>query len=95
MQVLKKSDTVVVLGCGPIGLSVIKWLILKSVNRIIAVDRVPYRLNHAGSYKGVETINFEDYDDTGEYIKEITHGGAGVVIDCVGMDGVMTKFEKV
>lgn len=92
---VKKGDTVVVLGCGPIGLSVIKWLILKSVGRIIAVDRVSYRLNHAASYKGVEIINFEDYDDTGEYIKEITHGGADVVIDCVGMDGVMTNFEKV
>lgn len=92
---VKKGDTVVVLGCGPIGLSVIKWLMLKNVKRIIAVDRVKYRLEHAASYKGVETINLEDYDDTGEYIKEITHGGADVVIDCVGMDGVMTTFEKV
>ena len=23
----------------------------------------------------------------GEHLKEITHGGADVVIDCVGMDG--------
>ncbi|WP_270646857.1 zinc-dependent alcohol dehydrogenase [Paeniclostridium hominis] len=92
---VKKGDTVVVLGCGPIGLSVIKWLILKNVGRIIAVDRVSYRLNHAASYKGIETINFEDHDDTGEYIKEITHGGADVVIDCVGMDGVMSNLEKI
>lgn len=92
---VKKDDTVVVLGCGPIGLSVIKWLILKNVKRIIAVDRISYRLNHAATYKGIEVINFEDYDDTGEYIREITHGGADVVIDCVGMDGVMTNFEKI
>lgn len=91
---VKKGDIVVVLGCGPIGLSAIKWLMLKNVKRIIAVDRVQYRLNHAASYKGVETINFEDHDDTGEYIKEITSGGADVVLDCVGMDGVMSNFEK-
>lgn len=91
---VKSNDTVVVLGCGPIGLSVIKWLIFKNVKRIIAVDNIPYRLNHAASYKGIEIINFEDYDDTGKYINEITHGGADVVIDCVGMDGTMTNFEK-
>ena len=68
---------------------------LKNVKRIIAVDRVSYRLKHASSYKGVEVINFEDHDDTGEYIKEITQGGADVVLDCVGMDGVMSNFEKV
>jgi len=47
------------------------------------------------SYWGVETINFEDYDNTGEYIKEITHGGADVVLDCVGMDGKMSAIEKI
>ncbi|CEP80777.1 theronine dehydrogenase-like Zn-dependent dehydrogenase [[Clostridium] sordellii] len=92
---VKKGDTVVVLGCGPIGLSIIKWLILKNVKRIIAVDKISYRLNHASSYKGVETINIKDHEYTGDYIKEITNGGADVVIDCVGMDGVMTNFEKI
>ena len=53
------------------------------------------RLKHASKYGGVETINFEDYDNTGEYIKEITHGGADVVLDCVGMDGKMSGIEKV
>ena len=33
--------------------------------------------------------------NTGEYIKEITHGGADVVLDCVGMDGKMSGIEKV
>lgn len=89
------GDTVVVLGCGPIGLTTIKWCLLKGAERIIAVDNVPYRLEHAKTYDNVETINFEDYDNTGEYIKEITHGGADVVIDCVGMDGKMTTIERV
>lgn len=78
-----------------IGLTAIKWCILRGANRIIAVDNVGYRLKHAASYKGVETVNFEDYDNTGEYLKEITNGGADVVLDCVGMDGKMTKIEKV
>ncbi len=89
---VKKDDTVVVLGCGPVGLLSIKWAAFHGAKRIIAVDYVKYRLEHAKQY-GVEVINFEEHDNTGEYIKEITHGGADVVIDCVGMDGKMTKFE--
>lgn len=91
---VKPNDTVVVLGCGPVGLLTIKWCILKGAKRIIAVDCVDYRLNHAKKY-GVETINFKKIDNTGEYIKELTHGGADVVIDCVGMDGKMSTFEKI
>ena len=92
---VKSSDTVVVLGCGPVGLLAQKWAIFMGAKRVIAVDSVSYRLNHAKQYNGVETINFENYDNTGEYIKELTNGGADSVIDCVGMDGKMSTIEKV
>ncbi|AFM01849.1 theronine dehydrogenase-like Zn-dependent dehydrogenase [Desulfitobacterium dehalogenans ATCC 51507] len=92
---VKKGDTVVVLGCGPVGLLTIKWAIFQGAKRVIAVDHISYRLDHAYRHYGVETINFEDHDNTGEYIKEITHGGADVVIDCVGMDGKASTLEKI
>ncbi|MFP4697351.1 MAG: zinc-dependent alcohol dehydrogenase [Eubacteriales bacterium] len=92
---IKSGDTVVVLGCGPVGLLTQKWAAYMGAGRIIGVDNINYRLRHAEQYNGVETINFEDQDYTGEYIKNITNGGADVVIDCVGMDGKMTNFEKV
>ena len=92
---MKPGDTVVVLGCGPVGLLTCKWALYHGAKRVIAVDCVDYRLNHAKKYEGVETLNFEDYDNVGEYIKEITHGGADVVIDCVGLDGKMSLVEKV
>ena len=91
---VKGGDTVVVLGCGPVGLLTVKWAAFQGAKRIIAVDYIDYRLKLAQKY-GAETINFEKYDNAGEYIKEITHGGADVVIDCVGMDGKMTAFELV
>ena len=78
---VKPGDTVVVLGCGPVGLLSIKWAIFRGAKRVIAVDHISYRLEHAASYKGVEVINFEEHDNTGEYIKEITHGGADVDFD--------------
>ncbi len=91
---VKGGDTVVVLGCGPVGLLTVKWAASQGAKRIIAVDYIDYRLKQAENY-GAETINFENYDNAGEHIKEITHGGADVVIDCVGMDGKMTAFELV
>lgn len=92
---VKKGDVVVILGCGPIGLTAIKWAILAGAKRVIAVDCVGYRLEHARKYNGVETINIDNYDDTGEYINEITSGGADVVLDCVGVDGKMSTLEKI
>jgi S-(hydroxymethyl)glutathione dehydrogenase/alcohol dehydrogenase len=91
---VKKGDTVVILGCGPIGLSAIKWTILAGAKRIIAVDYIEYRLAHARSY-GVETVNLEEHEDTGEILHDLTDGGADVVLDCVGVDGKMTTLEKI
>lgn len=90
---VKSGDTVIVLGCGPIGLTAIKWSFLAGAKRVIAVDYIEYRLKHAMSY-GAEAVNFETYDDTGEYLHEITHGGADVVLDCVGLDGKASNLEK-
>lgn len=92
---MKPGDTVVVLGCGPVGLLTCKWALYHGAKRVIAVDRVGYRLEHASKYEGVEVLNFEEYDNVGEHIKEMTHGGADVVIDCVGLDGKMSTFEKI
>lgn len=90
---VKEGDTVVILGCGPIGLLAQKFAWLKGAKRIIAVDYIDYRLQHAKRTNKVEIINFEQHDNTGEHIKEITQGGADIVIDCVGMDGKFTPLE--
>lgn len=90
---VKDGDTVVVLGCGPVGLLAQKFAWLKGAKRVIAVDYLDYRLQHAKTYNKVETVNFEQHDNTGEYLKELTKGGADVVIDAVGMDGKMTPME--
>lgn len=92
---VKADDTVVILGCGPVGQLAAKWAAHFGARRIIAVDYIDYRLEHAQKHNGIEVINFEEHDNTGEYIKEITRGGADVVIDCVGMDGKMSKLEMV
>ncbi|HEX2986253.1 MAG TPA: zinc-dependent alcohol dehydrogenase [Caproiciproducens sp.] len=90
---VKSGDTVVVLGCGPVGLLCIKWA-LRKAKRVIAVDCIDYRLEQAAKF-GAEPVNFNEQDYTGDLVKGMTHGGADVVIDCVGMDGKMSKIEMV
>lgn len=90
---VKNGDTVIVLGCGPVGLLAQKFCWLKGAKRVIAVDYVDYRLQHAKRTNNVETINFEQEQNIGNHLKEITHGGADIVIDAVGMDGKMTDLE--
>ncbi|MDU1846972.1 zinc-dependent alcohol dehydrogenase [Niallia alba] len=92
---VKDGDTVVVLGCGPVGLMTQKFAWMKGAKRVIAVDNIPYRLNHAQKMNQVEIVNFDNHEDTGNYLKELTSGGADVVIDCVGMDGKKSAMEAI
>lgn len=91
---VKKGDTVAVLGSGPIGLMVQKFAWMKGASRVIAVDPLDYRLEHAVRTNKVEVYNMDKFDDVGDHIREITKGGVDVVIDCVGMDGKMSLLEK-
>lgn len=90
---VKSGDTVVVLGCGPVGLLAQKFAWFKGAKRVIAVDHLKYRLEHAKRTNKVETVNIEEHQNTGEYLKEITRGGADIVIDCTGMSGKMSPLE--
>ncbi|MBO1510329.1 zinc-dependent alcohol dehydrogenase [Metabacillus bambusae] len=90
---VKQGDTVIVLGCGPVGLMTQKFAWMKGAKRVIAIDHLDYRLNHAKKMNSVEVFNFTEYPDMGEHLKEITQGGADVVIDCVGMDGKKSPLE--
>ncbi len=86
---VKTGDTVIILGAGPIGLMAQKFAWLKGAERVIAVDQVPHRLEHAKKTNNVETFNFGENEEIGSLLHESTKGGADVVIDCVGMDGTV------
>jgi len=90
---VKPGDTVIVLGCGPIGLVTQKICWLMGAERVIAVDPVDYRLDHARRTNRADTVKFESPTETGKLLKEMTGGGADIVIDCVGMEAKMTPVE--
>lgn len=92
---VKKGDTVIILGSGPVGLLTQKFAWKKGAKRVIAVDYAEYRLEHAKKTNKVETFNVGDSYDLVGHLKEITGGGADIVIDCVGLDSEKTIAEKI
>ena len=82
---VKEGSVVVVFGCGPVGQFAIISARLLGATRIIAVDRLPDRLEMARR-NGAEVINFEKEDPI-KAVKRLTGGvGADCVIDVVGVD---------
>ncbi|MBX3210531.1 MAG: glutathione-dependent formaldehyde dehydrogenase [Labilithrix sp.] len=86
MGEIKPGETVVVFGCGPVGLFAQKSAWLLGAGRVIAVDYLDYRLEFARRYSGVETVNFREVDAVA-HLRKITGGrGADVCIDAVGCE---------
>ncbi len=56
---IEEGGTVAVWGCGPVGLFVILSAYLLGAERVIAIDRFPYRLEMARTKCGAETIDYE------------------------------------
>ncbi|NJO93326.1 MAG: glutathione-dependent formaldehyde dehydrogenase [Hydrococcus sp. RM1_1_31] len=79
------GDTVVVFGCGPVGLFSIVSAQILGAGRILAVDTIPSRLEMARA-QGAEIIDF-NAEDPVETVQRLT-GGIGVdrAIDAVGVD---------
>ena len=84
---IKKGDTVVVFGAGPIGIMAAKCSWLFGAGRVIIIDEVDYRLEFAKNYSQCEAYNFNEIGDPVLFIKKITDWfGADVCIDAVGCE---------
>src|SRR5919107_1410497 len=81
------GESIAVFGAGPVGLFAIASAFLLGAERVIAIDRFPYRLEMAREKAGAETINYEETDVL-ETLKEMTGGrGPDSCIDAVGLEG--------
>ena len=84
---IQPGDIVAVWGCGPVGQFAIKSAFLLGAERVIAIDRFPYRLRMAREKGGAETLNYEEVG-IHEALKDMTAGrGPDACIDAVGMEG--------
>ncbi|NJR59411.1 MAG: glutathione-dependent formaldehyde dehydrogenase [Cyanobacteria bacterium CRU_2_1] len=82
---IQSGHIVAIWGCGPVAQFAIRSAYMLGAERVIAIDRVPERLQMA-EQGGAEVLNFEKVD-VGEALKEMTGGrGPDAVMDAVGME---------
>jgi threonine dehydrogenase-like Zn-dependent dehydrogenase len=83
---LKPGDTVALWGCGPVGQFALRSAFLLGASRVIAIDRIPERLQLAAA-GGAETLNYAEVDDLQEELQWRTGGrGPDACIDAVGLE---------
>jgi threonine dehydrogenase-like Zn-dependent dehydrogenase len=96
---INPGDVVAVWGCGPVGQFAIRSAFLLGAERVIAIDRVPERLEMARQGKA-ETIDYEEVEDVVEQLKAMTGGrGPDSCIDAVGLEahgtGLVGAYDRV
>ena len=85
---IKPGDTIAVWGCGPVGQFAIASAYLLGAEKVIAIDRFPYRLRMASEKAGAVTVNYEEVDSVPDVLKDLTGGrGPDHCIDAVGVEG--------
>ncbi len=83
---IQPGDTVAVWGCGPVGQMAIISAWLMGAGRVIAIDRVPERLEMARMHGKAEVIDFSNAD-VYDQLQTMTKGrGPDVCIDAVGAE---------
>ncbi|MET9112906.1 MULTISPECIES: zinc-dependent alcohol dehydrogenase [Streptomyces] len=82
---IQGGDVVAVWGAGPVGQFAMDSARVLGAEKVVAIDKEPYRLAMAAS-QGYETINFED-TDVRSALLELTGGrGPDKCIDAVGLE---------
>jgi len=81
---IQKGDTVAIWGCGPVGQFAIRSALMLGAERVIAIDRIPERLQMARD-GGAETINFDE-GSVLDLLKEMTGNRPDSCMDAVGME---------
>jgi threonine dehydrogenase-like Zn-dependent dehydrogenase len=89
-----QGGSLVVLGLGPIGDMCCRIAQQQGVEKVIAVDLVPERLQRVRA-RGVEALDLEAEDDIVATIRALTDGrGPDAVIDAVGMEAHGARVGK-
>ena len=93
---IRKGDTVVVFGAGPIGIMAARCAWFFGATRVIVIDHVEYRLEFARNFAFAEAYNFKSVGDPVLFIKKATdYFGADVCIDAVGCEAEGNALQTV
>jgi threonine dehydrogenase-like Zn-dependent dehydrogenase len=91
---IQEGDTVAVWGCGPVGQFAIASAFMLGAARVIAIDRLPERLEMARSI-GAVTVDFGEEDvSVLTALKDLTGGiGSDACIDAVGLESHSRELQ--
>ncbi|MEE1132410.1 MAG: zinc-dependent alcohol dehydrogenase family protein [Caryophanon sp.] len=93
---VKPGDTVVIVGAGPIGMSVLLTAQFYSPAQIIMVDLDDNRLEESKRFGATHTINSRDAEATIKEIFELTNGrGVDVAVEAVGFPATFDICQKI
>jgi S-(hydroxymethyl)glutathione dehydrogenase/alcohol dehydrogenase len=85
------GESLVIVGCGGIGLGVVLGARLAGANPIIAVDLHPHKLQKAAAYGATHTVNASQTDFVPEVMRILEGQAPDVVIDATGNPQVLEK----
>ena len=80
---VKSGDTVVVFGCGGVGINAVQ-LASAAGGYVIAVDINPRKLDWASEFGAAKTIDATKVDRVSKEIKKLTGGGADIAMEVIG-----------
>ncbi|MCY3840902.1 MAG: alcohol dehydrogenase catalytic domain-containing protein, partial [Gammaproteobacteria bacterium] len=81
---VEPGATVAVIGCGGVGLSCINGAAIAGASRILAVDKVPSKLQLAGNFGATDVVNAGDGDPVAQ-VREIPGGGVHYSFQAIGL----------
>ena len=81
---VRPGESIAVIGCGGIGLGAIQGGRIAGANQIIAVDRLPEKLELAASLGATHTVNAAD-EDAADSVKELTGPGVHHAFEAIGL----------
>jgi L-iditol 2-dehydrogenase len=94
LQPIRQGETVLIIGCGPIGLLFLLLARAQGAGRIVVTGRRPARLELARAL-GADIVVDVTGDDALPLIHELTQGrGADQVIECTGLPEVWEATPK-
>jgi threonine dehydrogenase-like Zn-dependent dehydrogenase len=95
MGAIEPDATVVVFGCGAVGLFAQRAAWFQGAGRVIAVDWVEERLEFAARWARAEAVNFQAVGDVVRHLREMTEGrGPDVCIDAVGLEASGSTMHR-
>lgn len=87
---IQPQDSVVVFGCGPVGLTYLKFMSLLGVKDLVACDILPEKLEQARNYGATHLINSKECDVRAE-VRKLFPGGVDYVLDAAGSPAIVNQ----